>query len=461
MISLEKYVQKLQAANTEIALANKRGYVPVKPKKTEELRKKVLEKVSNTDIKSVNPFDAGKLFQKAKEKFVGQRDDEFTGRERRMLLAIYMYAAEIEGMPAWVLDQIDWQKSSSCRKALFTYFRNYQEKNTLTILLRERICRCLQEHPDFATRFPSLQKAPFLLDENGVYVFAEHLTKGIQAYLRQIIFSEPLWRSKYVIHAIQELFAFPSVPAGDKLERLQEIQKAVLCQQGKKIPLYKNLIHYVASSLIFSVDKSRNGQQQDQLIQILQRELGDPRANNSKWLQVDSRALAIYKKWLCRVDFELFFSIFDATADRSMWEPRRDFWSNYVKYMDDTWPILGPDAVWKARALKRENVDEKLDHLMYGTLKGSGQVNKSLFVFAIGKYICCEGSHNTKIRVWKEENSPIKRNDFHTRKTIEYSDITGHGGCETIGTQYDGLTHDPYAKWKDRMKKWLQNYCGI
>lgn len=197
------------------------------------------------------------------------------------------------------------------------------------------------------------------------------------------------------------------------------------------------------------------------MIQILQRELGDPRADSSKWLQVDSRALAIYKKWLCRVDFELFFSIFDATADRSMWEPRKEFWSGYVKYMDDTWPILGPDAVWKARALKRENVDEKLDHLMYGTLKGSGQANKSLFVFAIGKYICCEGSHNTKIRVWKEENSPIKRNDFHTRKTIEYSDITGHGGCETIGTQYDGLTHDPYAKWKERMQNWLRNYCGI
>lgn len=460
MISLEKYVQKLQAANTEMALANKRGYVPVKPKKTEELLNELWKKVSNTDIKPVNPFDAGKLFQKAKEKFVGQRDDEFTGRERRMLLDIYISAAEIEGMPAWVLDQIDWQKSSSCRKALFTYFGNYQEKNTLTILLRERICRCLQEHPDFATRFPSLQKAPFLLDENGVHVFAGHLTKGIQAYLRQIIFSVSLWQSKYVVNAIQELFASPNVPAADKLERLREMQKPVLCQQKKKMPLYKNLICYVASSLIFTVDKSRNGQQQEQLIQILQRELGDPRADSSKWLQVDSRALAIYKKWLCRIDFELFFSIFDATADRSMWEPRKDFWSDYVKYMDDTWPILGQDAVWKARALKRENVDEKLDHLMYGTLKGS-EANKSLFVFAIGKYICCEGSQRTKIRVWKEENSPIKRNDFHTRKTIEYSDITGHGGCETIGTQYDGLTHDPYAKWKERMQNWLRNYCGI
>lgn len=460
MISLEKYVQKLQAANTEMALANKRGYVPVKPKKTEELLNELWKKVSNTDIKPVNPFDAGKLFQKAKEKFVGQRDDEFTGRERRMLLDIYISAAEIEGMPAWVLDQIDWQKSSSCRKALFTYFGNYQEKNTLTILLRERICRCLQEHPDFATRFPSLQKAPFLLDENGVHVFAGHLTKGIQAYLRQIIFPAPLWTSKYVTKAIQELFTFPSVPVSDKLERLREMQKPVLCQQKKKMPLYKNLICYVASSLIFTVDKSRNRQQQEQLIQILQRELGDPRADSSKWLQVDSRALAIYKKWLCRIDFELFFSIFDATADRSMWEPRKDFWSDYVKYMDDTWPILGPDAVWKARALKRENVDEKLDHLMYGTLKGS-KANKSLFVFAIGKYICCEGSHETKIRVWKEENSPIKLSDFHTRKTIEYSDITGHGGCETIETQSDGLVHDSYAKWKWRMKNWLRNYCGI
>lgn len=461
MISLEKYVQKLQAANTEMALANKRGYVPVKPKKTEELLNKLWKKVSNKDIKPVNPLDVEELFQKAKEKFVGQRNNEFTGRERRMLLDIYISAAEIEGMPAWVLDQIDWQKSSSCRKALFTYFINYQEKNTLTILLRERICRCLQEHPNFATRFPSLQKATFLLDENGVHVFAGHLTKGIQAYLRQIIFPAPLWTSKYVTKAIQELFTFPSVPVSDKLERLREMQKPVLCQQKKKMPLYKNLICYVASSLIFTVDKSRNGQQQEQLIQILQRELGDPRADSSKWLQVDSRALAIYKKWLCRVDFELFFSIFDATADRSMWEPRKEFWSGYVKYMDDTWPILGPDAVWKARALKRENVDEKLDHLMYGTLKGSGQANKSLFVFAIGKYICCEGSHNTKIRVWKEENSPIKRSDFHTKKTIEYSDITGHGGCETIGTQYDGLTHDPYAKWKERMQNWLRNYCGI
>lgn len=434
-------------------MANKRGYIPVQPKKNEALQKKLLEKISNTDIKPVNPFDAGKLFQKAKEKFVGQRNDEFTRKERRMLLAIYMYAAEIEGMPAWVLDQIDWQKRSSCRNALFTYFRIYQEKNTLTIVLRERICWCLQEHPDFTTRFPSLQKAAFLLDENGVHVFAGHLTKGIQAYLKQIIFPVSLWTSKYVIKAIKELFASPAVSVADKLERLQEIQKDV--------PLYKNLIRYVASSLIFAVYKSRNGQQQDQLIQILQRELGDPRANSSKWLQVDSRALAIYKKWLCRVDFELFFSIFDATADRSMWEPRKDFWSNYVKDMDDTWPILGPDAVWKARALKRENVDEKLDHLIYGTLKGSGQANKSLFVFAIGKYICCEGSHNTKIRVWKEENSPIKRNDFHTRKTIEYSDITGHGGCETIETQYDGLRHDPQENWKDRMKHWLQNYCGI
>lgn len=461
MISLEKYVQKLQAANTEMALANKRGYVPVKPKKTEELLNKLWKKVSNKDIKPVNPLDVEELFQKAKEKFVGQRNNEFTGRERRMLLDIYISAAEIEGMPAWVLDQIDWQKSSSCRKALFTYFINYQEKNTLTILLRERICRCLQEYPNFATRFPSLQKASFLLAENGVHVFAGHLTKGIKAYLRQIIFSVSLWQSKYVVNAIQELFASPNVPAADKLERLREMQTAVLEQKGKRIYLYKNLICYVASSLIFTVDKSRNGQQQEQLIQILQRELGDPRADSSKWLQVDSRALAIYKKWLCRIDFELFFSIFDATADRSMWEPRKDFWSNYVKYMDDTWPILGPDAVWKARALKRENVDEKLDHFMYGTLKGSGQANKSLFVFAIGKYICCEGSHNTKIRVWKEENSPIKRNDFHTRKTIEYSDITGHGGCETIGTQYDGLTHDPHAKWKERMENWLRNYCGI
>lgn len=451
MISLEK----LQAANMEMALANKRGYVPVKPKKTEELRKKV----SNTDVKPVNPFDAGKLFQKAKEKFVGQRNDEFTRKERRMLMAIYMYAAEIEGMPAWVLDQIDWQKSSSCWIALFTYFRIYQEKNTLTIVLRERICWCLQEHPDFATRFPSLQKAAFLLDENGVHVFAGHLTKGIQAYLKQIIFPAPLWTSKYVTKAIQELFTFPSVPVSDKLERLREMQKPVLYQQKKKIPLYKNLICYVASPLISAVYKSRNGQQQDQLIQILQNELGDPREDSSKWLHVANWALDIYKKWLCRVDFELFFSIFDATADRSMWEPRKDFWSNYVKHMDDTWPILGPDAVWKARALKRENVDEKLDHLIYGTLKGSGQANKSLFVFAIGKYICCEGSHNTKIRVWKEENSPIKRNDFHTRKTIEYSDITGHGGCETIETQYDGLTHDPYAKWKRRMKNWLGNYA--
>ena len=294
-----------------------------------------------------------------------------------------------------------------------------------------------------------------------MHVFAGHLTKGIQAYLRQIIFSVSLWQSKYVVNAIQELFASPNVPAADKLERLREIQIAVLEQKGKRIYLYKNLIRYVASSLIFTVDKSRNGQQQEQLIQILQRELGDPRADSSKWLQVDSRALAIYKKWLCRVDFELFFSIFDATADRSMWEPRKEFWSGYVKYMDDTWPILGPDAVWKARALKRENVDEKLDHLMYGTLKGSGQANKSLFVFAIGKYICCEGSHNTKIRVWKEENSPIKRSDFHTKKTIAYSDITRYGICETIETQYDGLRHDPQENWKKRMQNWLRNYCGI
>lgn len=461
MISLEKYIQKLQAANTEMALANKRGYVPVKPKKIEALQKKILEKVSNKDIKPVNLFEVGKLFQSAKEKFTGQRNDEFTRKERKMLLAVYMYAAEIEGMPVWVLDQIDWKKRSSCRTALFMYFRNYQEKNNLMTLLRARICYCLQEYPNLITCFPSLQKASFLLDENGIHVLAEYLQKGIQAYLRQIIFPVPLWQSKYVKNAIQELLASPAVPAADKLERLREIQTAVLCQQGKKIPLYKNLIRYVASSLIFSVDKSRNGQQQEQLIQILQRELGDPRANSSKWLQVDSRALAIYKKWLCRVDFELFFSIFDATADRSMWEPRKDFWSDYVKYMDDTWPILGPDAVWKARALKRENVDEKLDHLMYGTLKGSGQANKSLFVFAIGKYICCEGSHNTKIRIWKEENSPIKRRDFHTRKTIGYSDITGHGGCEMIDTQYDGLRHDPQENWKWRMKNWLRNYCSI
>lgn len=460
MISLEKYVQKLQAANMEMTLANKRGYIPVQPKKIEALQKKLLEKISNTDIKPVNPLDVEKVFQKAKEKFVGQRNDEFTREERRLLLAVYTYTAEVNDMPEWILDQINWQKSSSCRNALFTYFRIYQEKHTLTVVLREWICRCLQEHPDFEARFPSLQKASFLLTENGVHVFAGHLTKGIQEYLKQIIFPVTLWTSKYVTKAIQELFASPAVSVNDKLERLQEIQTAVLCQQGKKIPLYKNLIRYVASSLIFSVDKSRNGQQQDQLIQILQRELGDPRADSSKWLQVDRRALAIYKKWLCRVDFELFFSIFDATADRSMWEPRKDFWSDYVKYMDDTWPILGPDAVWKARALKRENVDEKLDHLMYGTLKGS-EPNKSLFVFAIGKYICCEGSQNTKIRIWKEENSPIKRSDFHTRKTIEYSDITGHGGCEAIETQSDGLTHDQYANWKWRMKNWLRNYCGI
>ena len=88
MISLEKYIQKLQAANMEIALANKRGYIPIQPKKIEALQKKLLEKISNTDIKPVNPFDVGKVFQKAKEKFVGQRNDEFTRKERKMLLAV-------------------------------------------------------------------------------------------------------------------------------------------------------------------------------------------------------------------------------------------------------------------------------------------------------------------------------------------------------------------------------------
>ena len=198
-----------------------------------------------------------------------------------------------------------------------------------------------------------------------------------------------------------------------------------------------------------AVKESPNEIWRDCIINIL----GDPRQPATSpnyqrgWGRLDlvSRQYAeMMKSWLSRLDLKLFLQIFYEMSQAEnledmerMYPPRKRFLEGLAqsKKIKNSRLILSKKAV----SYMRSNYPDEFNKLSYLNLKG-GNAGLSLIYLQIDDYHLFEGTHNAKVRGFRE--MPLTGFLNYSRKTIQYSELTrADGGFEV-------------AHYKSRKKFW-------
>lgn len=398
-----------------------------------ELRKKVDKMIQ------VDPLDLQVLVKKTVRMYQGSQE-EFTRREIRNLPFV-IFSPELS-MPAakFALRQVDLDKPSCSRRFLFAYIRGYKPKERKTEWIRTVLWKQMQKNDGMVRSIHFLQDFPQLLAKDGVSQMAEFFSEGdLSGGLQRLSFPLTLYGSNFVKAAIVNAF---QMDIG--LDAKQNLLKTLT-----KDPRYKGLVPQVVGPVIISVDEEGSDSAKNWLMQLIFREMGDPRGNNTAWLYVEEEAQEIFLHWLVKNDFAVFFHIIAKTADRR-WKYRQAFWSAYMDEIRASRIIIGP----KARFIL--NQEEKSKLMAYDFLEGKSS-DTSLLVFTIGRYTFIEVSYNGKLRIYSREKSPIQI--FSQRpRTIPYSHLINSD------TEKEFVHTNPMGRgpnWQPKVRNWIYDHCGI
>ena len=398
-----------------------------------ELRKKVDKMIQ------VDPLDLQVLVKKTVRIYQGSQE-EFTRREIRNLPFV-IFSPELS-MPAakFALRQVDLDKPSCSRRFLFAYIRGYKPKERKTEWIRTVLWKQMQKNDGMVRSIHFLQDFPQLLAKDGVSQMAEFFSEGdLSGGLQRLSFPLTLYGSNFVKAAIVNAF---QMDIG--LDAKQNLLKTLT-----KDPRYKGLVPQVVGPVIISVDEEGSDSAKNWLMQLIFREMGDPRGNNTAWLYVEEEAQEIFLHWLVKNDFAVFFHIIAKTADRR-WKYRQAFWSAYMDEIRASRIIIGP----KARFIL--NQEEKSKLMAYDFLEGKSS-DTSLLVFTIGRYTFIEVSYNGKLRIYSREKSPIQI--FSQRpRTIPYSHLINSD------TEKEFVHTNPMGRgpnWQPKVRNWIYDHCGI
>lgn len=398
-----------------------------------ELRKKADKMIQ------VDPLDLQVLVKKTVRIYQGSQE-EFTRREIRNLPFV-IFSPELS-MPAakFALRQVDLDKPSCSRRFLFAYIRGYKPKERKTEWIRTVLWKQMQKNDGMVRSIHFLQDFPQLLAKDGVSQMAEFFSEGdLSGGLQRLSFPLTLYGSNFVKAAIVNAF---QMDIG--LDAKQNLLKTLT-----KDPRYKGLVPQVVGPVIISVDEEGSDSAKNWLMQLIFREMGDPRGNNTAWLYVEEEAQEIFLHWLVKNDFAVFFHIIAKTADRR-WKYRQAFWSAYMDEIRASRIIIGP----KARFIL--NQEEKSKLMAYDFLEGKSS-DTSLLVFTIGRYTFIEVSYNGKLRIYSREKSPIQI--FSQRpRTIPYSHLINSD------TEKEFVHTNPMGRgpnWQPKVRNWIYDHCGI
>lgn len=397
----------------------------------------------NNTSRLMASIDLKKLKKKTEALFHGKLG-EFDWKERRNLPFLLVDYLGDEEITTFILDHINFDKTSGFRRSIFAYFINYSNVEC-SMLLRNRLVDAIEKDKEKLNRVVFLKHNPNLLNSDGVCELAKMFTIGIENYLNAIELPLGLYTSRFVLRAIK-LFFFKEMSTLDKrMELLQEIQHN---------ESYRFLIPQIVSPIIVAVQREKNKSHRGTLMQIIHREMGDPRVGTkaSKWAGVSETAKKIYFSWLKENDLELFFEIIDSTACDRMWRYRKAFWQAYLDDIEYTKVVLGPIAEQKAKLVAKDKL------LNYGRLYKAYDKTQSLLVFSIGEYIFMEVSHNGSLRIWKKEKCPFLffKTDFgHDEYSYDF----------IIHTYYEieSFVHsspETYS-WQRNISEWIAKHCGI
>lgn len=401
-----------------------------------ELRKKADKMIR------VAPLDLQVLVKKTVRMYQGSQE-EFTRREIRNLPFVISSSALSMPVAKFALRQVDLDKTSCFRRLLFAYFSDYEPKERKTEWIRTVLWKQMQRNDRMGRNIHFLQDFPQLLDKDGVSQMAEFFSEGnLRDALKTLSFPPTLSGSNFVKAAIVKAFQMD----------IGLDAKQVLLENLTKDQVYKGLVPQVVGPVIINVDEEGSDSAKNWLMQLVFREMGDPRGNNTAWLYVEEEAKEIFLHWLVKNDFAVFFHIIASTAD-SMWKYRQAFWGAYMDEIRASRIIIGQKAKLILNQLPSE---EKRKLMAYDYLEGKSS-DTSLLVFTIGQYTFIEVSHNGKLRVYSREKSPIQI--FSQRhRTIYYSDLINSD------TEEEFVHTNPRGRgpnWQPKVRDWIYDHCGI
>ena len=390
----------------------------------------------------VDPLDQQVLVKKTVRMYQGSQE-EFTRREIRNLPFVISSSELSMPVAKFALRQVDLDKTSCFRRLLFAYFSDYEPKERKTEWIRTVLWKQMQRNDRMGRNIHFLQDFPQLLDKDGVSQMAEFFSEGnLRDALKTLSFPPTLSGSNFVKAAIVKAFQMD----------IGLDAKQVLLENLTKDQVYKGLVPQVVGPVIINVDEEGSDSAKNWLMQLVFREMGDPRGNNTAWLYVEEKAKEIFLHWLVKNDFAVFFHIIASTAD-SMWKYRQAFWGAYMDEIRASRIIIGQKAKLILNQLPSE---EKRKLMAYDYLEGKSS-DTSLLVFTIGQYTFIEVSHNGKLRVYSREKSPIQI--FSQRhRTIYYSDLINSD------TEEEFVHTNPRGRgpnWQPKVRDWIYDHCGI
>lgn len=390
----------------------------------------------------VDPLDLQVLVKKTERMYQGGQE-EFTRREIRNLPFV-IFSPELS-MPVakFALRQVDLDKPSCFRRLLFAYFRGYKPKERKTEWIRTVLWKQMQRNDRMGRNIHFLQDFPQLLDKDGVSQMAEFFSEGnLRDALKTLSFPPTLSGSNFVKAAIVKAFQMD----------IGLDAKQVLLENLTKDQVYKGLVPQVVGPVIINVDEEGSDSAKNWLMQLVFREMGDPRGNNTAWLYVEEKAKEIFLHWLVKNDFAVFFHIIASTADRR-WKYRQAFWSAYMDEIRASRIIIGQ----KAKLILNDRPKEEKSKLMaYDFLEGKSS-DTSLLVFTIGQYTFIEVSYNGKLRIYSRAKSPIQI-FAQGHRTIPYSHLINSD------TEQEFVHTNPMGRgpnWQPKVRDWIYDYCGI
>lgn len=432
------FEEQTNKLNNTMRFIKSRTYQEVTPVNIQNLYRKI---GASDRIVQISPLETEEVYLKAQRIFNGS-DEKLTRKEYRYLISTYGLAKNNLDMARFILSMIDLNNRSTFRKAALIYLLEYDGKNSAMEMLRMHLMQQIKNDDSKRDSFPSLRITMDILAKDGPYRISSYLSKGISEGLNKLLLPDMTFSSRYIEESIKALFKNEKIGLEDKMCCLDEIYR------GK---LYHLLIPSIAENIILLVDKSRNTTYQENLVQILYKEMGDPRNDiGNRWYSVSDKAKEKYLLWLKYSDLELFFDIIRASANDPKWKYRQMFWEKYLYHMYYTRVVLGQEAAFLADEYSSNKI------LDYARLTKSDK-KKSLFIFSIGDYTFSEASHSGKLRIWKNGDCPIPFYDeYNTHKEYSYKQVIDSNPIEEFG-HWSSETN----AWQNKVDTWIQLNCHV
>ncbi len=440
MQGLGRYLKQFSGISSH--LGGKWG--KVLPHEVAKVDRKWIVRAPERDVALPPAVELRELLAKAKAIFGNKTNEEFTGREIRMLPYILLDKTNslrfIEFLFSWIRPRLS--KRSQFRRLLYVYLMDYSRSDPRVRFVRKEL-HDFGKQAEKPISIKLLVKNPYLLDEGADAEAAKRIAEnGIASFLQISEFPASLLGSDFVRKAIERAFTL-SVSGARKLELLYEMIENTN---------YKSLISNVISPCIIYVDDRGNREERQRLLELILKTLGDPRGNNSDWLRVTPEAKERVLSWLVEKDFDFFFGIIEKTATvtgigKQMWTARRAFWEMYKENISASRIVLGYDARKYLPDLERE-FGRRLDS--YDILLEKND-DTSLLVFRIQSYVFIEVSHNGTLRIFDRSNVPV---DIFAQghQEIYYGKITK-------AVNVDSFRHA--AGWQPKVRDWIYDHCGI